>query len=186
MFRLLAVAALLALASAGGPAQASDTDTPALVRALFGKAPGKGKTSVCFTRGYTPAHLASHPRQNVREMVLLLTSTRDPDVNAVYSTRVGVHFRKAAAPFETGGGCGIGGDGKTISCGVDCDGGSIGVEARDARTIYVRIPDGARLWQPGKDDEDSPSRKRFGSDDKIFKLTRAAGARQCMSALGKE
>jgi hypothetical protein len=185
MFRTLAIAAFFGISVISGAALASDADNSPLVKALFGKLAAKGKTSVCFTRVYTPAHLASHPQQNVRDMVILMSAEKDADAGGVYSTHIGVHFRKLGSVFETGGSCGIGEDGKAIHCGVDCDGGSMDVELKDAETIYLKIPDGARLWQPGSDD-DNPAKARFGSDDKIFKLTRASGTSQCMKVLGKQ
>ena len=74
-----------------------------------------------------------------------------------------------------------------IHCGADGDGGSMDVDLRDASTILLRIPDGARLWRPGTEGEErTPRKARFGEDDKVFKLTRAASPRQCLSMLGKE
>ena len=186
MFRTLCLAAFLTMSAASGAALAFDAEANPLVKALFGKIAAKGATSACFTRVYTPAHLASHPQQNVRDMVILLTANPDADAGAIFHTRIGVHFRKLGSAFETGGRCALGEDGKSIGCSAECDGGSMDVSLKDAQTIYLKIPDGARLWQPGVDSEDSPAKARFGSDDKIFKLTRAASPRQCLSVLGKQ
>ena len=185
MFRTLAAAAF-ALCAATGAAPASEAVNSPLVKSLFGKLAAKGATSACFTRVYAPAHLAGHPQQNVRDMVILLTASPDADAGAIFHTRIGVHFRKLGAAFETGGSCTLGEDGKSIGCSAECDGGSMDVSLKDAQTIYLKIPDGARLWQPGKDTEDNPAKARFGSDDTIFKLTRAASPRQCLSVLGKQ
>lgn len=185
MLRSLAAIIFITAAAISGTAEASDASTSPLVRALFGKNPGNGKTSICFTRLYTSAHLASHPQQNVRDMVILMTAAKDADAGATYGTRVGVHFRKLGLAFETGGGCSLGEEGKAVNCSPECDGGSMSIALKDAQTIYLRIPDGARLWRGGSD-ENNPANARFGSDDKIFKLTRASGTRQCLSVLGKE
>ena len=184
MFRTLGLAAFFTMSAFGGAALASDAESSPLVRALFGKIAAKGKTSACFTRFYTKEHLASHQQQNVRDMVILMTAAKDADAGLTFNTRVGVHFRKLGSTFETGGGCSLDEDGKTINCSPECDGGSMSVELKDAQTIYLKIPDRARLWRPGT--EDNPENARFGEDDKIFKLTRAPGTRQCAAGLPKE
>jgi len=45
--------------------------------------------------------------------------------------------------------------------------------------VLVSIPEGARIWRAGSDD-DSDHRKRFGADDKLFRLDRTA-LTQCLS-----
>ena len=182
---LRTVCAAILLTAAAGTAQATEAASNPLVKALFGADAGKAGASACFTRVYTPAHLVSHPQQNVRDLVILMSAVKDVDAGSTYSTRIGVHFRKLGSAFETGGSCGLDDNGKSIHCGADCDGGSMDVALKTAQTIYLKIPDGAAVWRPGTDAE-NPVNARFGSDDKIFKLTRAANARQCMSVLGKQ
>ena len=174
-------------AALGAAAEADDiAGKSPIIKALFGKLPDAGDTSVCFTRVYTPAHLASHPRQNVRDMVVRLTATPDKSVGAVFVTRVGVHFRKLGPAFEVSGGCQLGEGGKTIDCSASCEGGGMDISPRSASTVYLKIPDGAAVWQPGLDtDSTLPRSARFGSDDKIFKLTRA-GAGACDAVLAKQ
>ena len=58
-------------------------------------------------------------------------------------------------------------------CGVDCDGGSIDVAIKDAKSVLVSIPNGARIWRAGSDD-DRDRVKRFGADDKVFRLDKMA------------
>lgn len=183
--KALPVLVAAALLGAAPVLAGSAADSGPLAKALFGKLPAKGSSSVCFTRLYSPAHLAGHPQQNVRDMVILMTATADADAGAVYKTRIGVHFRKVGPAFETGGGCGLSDDGKTIACGADCDGGSMDVVLKDGQTILLKIPDGASLWRPGAEASDNPKAARFGQDDKIFKLTRG-NLRQCLGTLGKE
>lgn len=180
---LVAACALLAL-SGEADAQAAKTPSP-LMTELFGAAAGKAKAQACFTRVYAGDHLAAHPKQNVRDMVLLLEKSPDADAGNVLNARVGVHFRRLGSEFETGGGCGIRDDGKAVHCGVDCDGGEIDVEVKDAAAVYVKIPDGARLWDPASDSENAPKKARFGPDDTVFKLTRA-NLRECLKTLAKQ
>jgi hypothetical protein len=59
--------------------------------------------------------------------------------------------------------------GQRRHCGVDCDGGSIDVAIKDAKSVLVSIPNGARIWRAGSND-DKDEAKRFGADDKVFRL----------------
>ncbi|MBV8473321.1 MAG: hypothetical protein JO107_17150, partial [Hyphomicrobiales bacterium] len=49
-------------------ANAAESD---FVARLMGAPPGKTAAFACFTRVYDPAHLAAHPQQNVKTMMLL-------------------------------------------------------------------------------------------------------------------
>lgn len=142
----------------------------ALSQQLFGKSVGNSagqSGAVCFRRAYDPAHLAGHPQQNVTSMLLLVS--RGVENADGYAVKMGVRFRGRRAQFESGGYC-TGGSG--LSCGVECDGGSIDVAIRDGNSVLVKIPDGARLWRPGDKEDDMNSRKKFGPDDKTFRLDR--------------
>src|SRR5688572_27094482 len=44
---------------------------------LFGRDIGKEKAYACYARTYTKAHLASHPDQNVRDMMVFVDSYED-------------------------------------------------------------------------------------------------------------
>jgi len=141
---------------------------------IFGKEPGQEQAYACFTRVYDKAHLAAHPKQNTRDMTLFVKSTVDPEMGRQYELTLGAHFRKHATQFVSGGGCSLSEDGKgALHCGIDCDGGQIGVSIKNAQSILVAIPDGARLWDP-ETDETPPANARFGVDDKLFRLDRAA------------
>ena len=62
---------------------------------------------------------------------------------------------------------------------MDCDGGNIDVSLRDAKSVLVGIPAGARISSDRDADEMVDHSKRFGSDDKIFRLDRAKVA-ECL------
>jgi len=177
-----AVIPIVGLAFLAAPlaAQAAGDDSAFQAR-IFGQGLAKAKGYACFSRVYTADHLKSHPQQNVRTMLLLVTGTGGDEPETRYTAGIGVTFRKAGARFETYGGCPsldvsaqIGeGDKQALACSIDCDGGHIGVRLKDARSVLVSIPDGARITEAGKDDEeDSDQRKRFGPDDKLFRLDR--------------
>ena len=91
-------------------------------------------------------------------------------------------FRKNGAHFETEGDCRslfpaptAGGAATAAHCGIECDGGSLDVSLKDTGAILVGIPDRARIWRRGTDmdDDNGPYHKRFGLDDKLFRLDKA-------------
>ena len=160
---------LSGVAHAGGPSA-----DEAFQSRVFGNPIGKDKAYACFTRVYDADHLAQHAEQNVRTMKLLVTG--DP-AGPFYRLGLGVTFRGARAHFETTGDCPSLKDDPekkpgTVHCGVVCDGGSIDVSLKDTGSVLVSIPDGARVGAPGIGDgtESGAEPKRFGPDDKLFRL----------------
>jgi hypothetical protein len=146
---------------------------------LFGRTLSGTQTHACFSRVYDPAHLAQHPHQNVRTMLLLVRANAESD-QPKYELRLGVTFRTSGTHFESAGNCSsihdaddAKGSAGAAHCGVDCDGGSIDVAIKDAKSVAVSIPAGARIWRAGSVNGDD-ERKRFGSDDKSFRLDKVA------------
>jgi hypothetical protein len=178
---------LLALTAAlgGAPAAAQELkkEGEAFQQRLFGRALDKKPIHVCFSRVYDATHLAQHPRQNVRTMLLLVKGNIEEDTPS-YQLRVSVTFRKSGSHFESAGSCGSihdadkGGSG-IAHCGVDCDGGQIDVSIKDEKSVLLSIPEGARFWRAGSDN-DTDQRKRFGADDKVFRLDKTA-LTECLS-----
>ena len=158
----------------------SHANAGGFIASFLGAEPSKTAESfACFNRIYDPAHLASHPQQNVKTMTLL--AVVDPANPDEVQLRFGVAFRSRKGMLETNGGCAVVNDenGKPTSatsahCGVDCDGGAIDVTLKGDGNVLVGIPAGARLWKPGSDNPDDNVHGAFGSDDKLFRLDRAA------------
>jgi hypothetical protein len=187
MKSLASLALLAALALSAWPTQAAlagpATSSEDFLTRLMGRAPGKGKTLACFNRVYDEPHLAAHPQQNVRAMTLLVAiDSENPDT---YALRIGVNFRKQKHYFETEGDCirlhpeGEAGGANVAHCGVACDGGSIDVALKDNGSVLLTIPDGARVWRPGAEDNDTVH-GAFGADDKLFRVDRTDLA-QCLA-----
>jgi hypothetical protein len=185
---LAALMAACGLAGANSPARAQESEGDAAFQQhLFGRAMEGKQMHGCFSRVYDAGHLAQHSRQNVRTMLLLVRAdandSNEPryalDSNQTrYALRLGVTFRKSGARFESAGACGpihdsTNGSAGVAHCGVDCDGGSIDVAIKDAKSVLVSIPEGARFWRANAND-DSDQRKRFGPDDKAFRLDKVA------------
>ncbi|MDQ0394198.1 hypothetical protein [Labrys monachus] len=178
---LIVVAAGCAIAHAPVATAGVAPEDQAFQKQIFGHVLGAKPAHACFKRVYAAAHLARHPEQNVRTMTLLVTGkVEDPDQPS-YTLGLGVTFRRSGTHFETAGDCGTirdaasrGAKANAVTCGVDCDGGSIDVTLKDGATVLVAIPDGARIWKAGSDDDETGSeRKRFGADDRLFRLDRA-------------
>jgi hypothetical protein len=183
--------AVLTIAVAGASLTAFAGNSPedeGFQKQLFGHTIEDKPIHACFTRVYDPGHLAQHPKQNVRTMLLLVTGNAESGADPSYQLGLGVTFRKSGTHFESAGECGaIHGDGgapgsgNVAHCGVDCDGGSINVAIKDEKSVLVSIPAGARLWRAGSNGDDSGNaRRRFGADDKVFRLDKAA-LTQCLS-----
>ena len=177
------LALTMAFASAPAAAQELKKEGEGFQQRLFGRALDKKPMHVCFSRVYDAAHLAQHPQQNVRTMLLLVRGNVEENEPS-YELRVSVTFRRSGSHFDSAGSCGFihdadkGGTG-IAHCGVDCDGGQIDVSIKDEKSVLLSIPEGARFWRAGSDN-DTDQRKRFGADDKVFHLDKTA-LTQCLS-----
>lgn len=167
---MLRSTAFLFLASLAAPgiAQAAGDD---ITRIFSGKS-GLEAASACFSRHYTREHLASHPDQNVVSMTGFVS--RQGDEEDYYSVSLRIRFRGVDKDFDVSGGCSQSDDGKkALGCGVECDGGHLDVRVKSKDAILIDIPDQVRLYDPDES-ESRPEGARFGTDDKVFRLDRAA------------
>ena len=141
---------------------------------LFG-GPLSQKTYACFVRRYDASHLAQHPKQKVSAMKLLVTAEDAPEDNTVnYSFRLGFKYRHRAGNFDSSGYCNhvVAESGEIrLGCGVDCDGGGIGVAMRDDKSSLIRL-ERIRIWERNKPDDDASNDLVAGADDKIFRVDR--------------
>jgi hypothetical protein len=173
LFAALGLCAALAIAQTG-PGRAGEIDTQ-----LFGSDPGEARAAACFVRHYDTAHLVSHPQQNVTDMLVLVDGQPDGEEGRNYVVNMGVKFRGLDTQMAASGYCGSvqSGD-EVLSCGIDCDGGIIGVRLSDANTVMIDLPQGAATWNPAADlaldDVEQPPEAQFGDDDKTFRLERTA------------
>jgi hypothetical protein len=164
------LASIIALA-AGLPGIAHAGGSSDLVK-LFGRDPGEGAAHACFVRRYVKAHLASHPDQNVTTMLAYVSKQEGSD--PYYSVNLQVNFRQLNKPFQVSGSCSENAETGALDCGIECDGGSLGVRVKNAQSILVDIPDSVRIFDPESDgDMDNlPKAARFGPDDRLFRLDR--------------
>jgi hypothetical protein len=186
----LATAAILATLS---PIRAEDGPPPidlakgaAFDTRMFGAPIGNKAAYACFVRRYDADHLARHPKQKVSAMKLLVTAEYPPeDKTYAFSFRLGVKYRSRKGDFDSSGFCGHviaedAGNEIRMGCGVDCDGGGIGVAlSKDDKATIIRL-ERVRIWQNNKPDDEAGDELVAGADDKIFRLDRA-DASECTS-----
>jgi hypothetical protein len=150
---------------------------------MFGATPTT-KSYACFVRRYDSDHLAQHPKQKIATMKLLMTAEIPSDASAFnYSFRLGVRYRNRSTNFEAFGDCGhvVAEDtGQEIrfGCGVDCDGGGLGVAmAKDDKSAVVQL-ELVRIWRRNTSPEETAQDLVAGADDGKFRVDRAA-LREC-------
>jgi hypothetical protein len=186
----LATAAVLAALSSShaedGPPPIDPAKGAAFDTRMFGAPIGKKAAYACFVRRYDADHLARHPGQKVSAMKLLVTAEYPPeDKTYAFSFRLGVKYRARKGDFDSSGFCGHviaeeTGDEIRMGCGVDCDGGGIGVAlSKDDKAAILRL-ERVRIWQNNKPDDEAGDELVAGADDKIFRLDRTE-ASECAS-----
>jgi hypothetical protein len=150
---------------------------------MFGAAATR-KSFACFVRKYDSDHLAQHPKQKVANMKLLMTAEIPSDASTFnYSFRLGVKYRNRSTNLESFGDCGhvVAEDtGQEIrfGCGVDCDGGGLGVAlAKDDKSAIVALSR-VRIWKRNTAPEETAEDLVAGGDDAKFRLDRAE-LREC-------
>jgi hypothetical protein len=182
------------LAAFGGAAHAEDADdireaSKAEVETfnarMYAGAPGN-KAYACFVRRYDAEHLARHPKQKVAAMKLLISAELDTEDKQLHNSfRLGFRYRHRSGDFDSSGSCHhavFTKDGSEIrlGCGVDCEGGGIGVAlSKDDKSAIVRLAR-VRVWQNNKPDEDAEQSLVAGADDGIFRLDRTDN-KECAS-----
>ncbi|MBR0842510.1 hypothetical protein JQ607_20105 [Bradyrhizobium liaoningense] len=165
--------------------EATKAEAEAFSERAFAGSPGR-KTYACFVRRYDADHLARHPKQKVAAMKLLMTAEYDNEVKELrYSFRLGFKYRHRSGDFDSSGSCNHvvfedNGNEVRFGCGVDCEGGSIGVAlSKDDKSAIVRLAR-VRVWQNNKPDDDAEESLVAGADDGIFRLDRTE-SRDCAS-----
>ena len=125
-----------------------------------------------------------HPKQKVSTMKLLMTAEIPSDASTFnYSFRLGVKYRNRSTNLESFGDCGhvVAEDtGQEIrfGCGVDCDGGGLGVAmAKDDKSAIVGLAR-VRIWKRNTATEETAEDLVAGDDDAKFRLDRAE-LREC-------
>ncbi|WP_027519763.1 hypothetical protein [Bradyrhizobium sp. WSM1417] len=190
----LSLFAAVFLAALGGAAygeeaddirEASKAEAETFNARMYAGALGS-KAYACFVRRYDAEHLARHPKQKVASMKLLISAELDTEDKQLHNAfRLGFRYRHRSGDFDSSGSCHhavFTQDGSEIrlGCGVDCEGGGIGVAlSKDDKSAIVRLAR-VRVWQNNKPDEDAELSLVAGADDGIFRLDRTDN-KECAS-----
>ncbi|WP_426614007.1 hypothetical protein [Bradyrhizobium sp. McL0616] len=188
---LFAAVTLVALTGAGHAEEADDireankTEAGTFNTRMYAGAPGD-KAYACFVRRYDAEHLARHPKQKVASMKLLVSAEVDEEDRQLHNSfRLGFRYRHRSGDFDSSGSChhvifAKEGNEVRLGCGVDCEGGGIGVAlSKDDKSAVVRLEQ-VRVWQHNKPDEDAERSLVAGADDGIFRVDRT-DASECAS-----
>jgi hypothetical protein len=195
---LTALAMAAALAAGGVAARAddgaqADQSTQYAMRMFAGRFDAKGTSYACFARRYDAAHLARHPKQTVKRMILLVQAEKIPeDKNLNYSFQLRFNFRERKGTFDSAGSCGHLAPAENaaeqlhLGCSVDCDGGGLATElVNNDKQLRVNI-DRIAIWDSRKaGDEDARDGFDGGADDRIFLLERT-GLDACKPLIGND
>ncbi|OSI64797.1 hypothetical protein [Bradyrhizobium canariense] len=188
---LVAAVVLAALGGAAHAEEADDIREASKAEAetfnvrMYAGEPGN-KAYACFVRRYDAEHLAHHPKQKVASMKLLISAEMDTEDKQLHNSfRLGFRYRHRSGDFDSSGSCHhavFTKDGTEIrlGCGVDCEGGGIGVAlSKDDKSAIVRLAR-VRVWQNNKPDDDAELSLVAGADDGIFRLDRTDN-KECAS-----
>ena len=177
----LALAAFIGVAraeEADDIREASKTEAETFNARMYAGTPGN-KAYACFVRRYDAEHLARHPKQKVASMKLLVSAEVDEEDKQLHNSfRLGFRYRHRSGDFDSSGSCHHvvftkdGGEVR-LGCGVDCEGGGIGVAlSKDDKSAVVRLAS-VRVWLHNRPDDEAERSLVAGSDDGIFRLDRA-------------
>ncbi|QPF93238.1 hypothetical protein [Bradyrhizobium commune] len=182
----LALIVPLALAAFIGAARADEADdireaskaeTEAFNARMYAGAPGN-TAYACFVRRYDADHLARHPKQKVASMKLLVSAETDEEDKQLHNSfRLGFRYRNRNGDFDSSGSCHHvvftkDGNETRLGCGVDCEGGGIGIAlSKDDKSAIVRLAS-VRVWLHNKPDDEAERSLVAGSDDGVFRLDR--------------
>ena len=139
------------------------------VQEVFGTLPEGG---TCFTRSYSAAHLARNPLQTVKDITIKLTRTSPWTSNEGEFMQVLVHqkksprkaLRQAMSCFESGG---------EVICAVDCDGGSMVVNALKDGKLTITNNNLTLKSGCGEDEDETIFLETKTGGDDTFVLTEA-------------
>ena len=190
-FSLVAAVFLAAFAGAAHAEEADDIREASKAEAetfnarMYAGAPGN-KAYACFVRRYDAEHLAQPSEAEGRlDEAADLGGIDTEDKQLHNSFRLGFRYRHRSGDFDSSGSCHhavFTKDGTEIrlGCGVDCEGGGIGVAlSKDDKSAIVRLAR-VRVWQNNKPDEDAELSLVAGADDGIFRLDRTDN-KECAS-----
>ena len=132
----------------------------------------------CWSRFYDAGHLGQHPQQTVTEMRFAVGYVAERgDYSSMYWFALSSQQRGGVAGFTTGT-CTP--ECEAMRCGVDCDGGGVVVNSRNAGNVLLDLKDYGyiRMFSAcGTESEEASFNLEAGLDDKEFLLRPMTGPR---------
>jgi hypothetical protein len=132
----------------------------------------------CFAREYTRAHMRANPNQLLSAMAVLIENNRPSSERPGYigakvvGQRNGkLYGNQAWCQYKTGG---------SVSCAIDCDGGSFSLTSNGADVFFSVTKDyyfplyGQGTTRESQDPRDSVSLRHEDKDNRVFKLFQTA------------
>ncbi len=130
----------------------------------------------CYTRSYASPHLSKHPHQTVTSISLIVG--KSVTYTSAYTALISLQRRGSQKVLSTGLGCTTIVDERgTMSCSVDCDGGSFDLKrAADGSHLHLHLNTPLVLSEGcglSDEEEDAFHILEPGLDDRVFRLNRA-------------
>jgi hypothetical protein len=169
----------LAIILAGcGAAQAADDAN--FAKTVFANPAPNAKSRACFVRRYDAQHMAQHPKQHVRDIMLLVGREKfeDEPGGLRWQFKLSAHFTDRKGRYESDGDCSTvapdaSGAATRLHCSVACDGGDMSMTpAADSPNATARFGS-LRYWKAGSPESAGADDTIGDGDDQLFQMERA-------------
>lgn len=110
---------------------------------LFGYDPGDKAVHACFSKTFDAAWLKAHPDQNIEKLTIYV-GRKAVDDSVWYAGNMDIKFRDSKEGYRVSADCS--GEGGSLHCGVDCDGGGYAMTAISKSQLSVTPDDYLRYY----------------------------------------
>ena len=121
------------------PAMAGDV----MAEKFYGRDPGNAAAYACFSKTFDEAWLKAHPDQNVARLTVFV-ARRSGEDSVWHSAEMEIHFRDSKATYQVSADCS--GEGDSLGCGVDCDGGGYKMTAISKSEFGLELDERLRYY----------------------------------------
>ena len=159
--------AAFALSMLAAPALAGDIGA----EKLFGQDTGNRPAHACFSKIFDAAWLKAHPDQNIEKLTVYV-GRKAMEEAVWYTGNMDIKFRDSKEAWRVSAECS--GEGASLHCGVDCDGGGFVMTAISKSQLSVAPDDYLRYYNATDAGEAEPKENTVGfkSGDKNLTLDR--------------
>lgn len=110
---------------------------------LFGHDPGNNAAHACFSRTFDAAWLKAHPDQNIEKLTVYV-GRKAMEEGVWHAGNMDIKFRDSKEAWRVSADCS--GEGGSLHCGVDCDGGGYAMTAISKSQLSVTPDDYLRYY----------------------------------------